>query len=309
MASVIVLGAKGRFGRAAAQAFAAAGWDVTRAGRGLSGPGCVDVDAMDADAVTGACAGHDVIVNAVNPPYDQWARTIPTVTENVIAAAQVSNATVMIPGNVYNYGRALPPVLKEDSPWVANTRKAGIRIRMEHTYRDSGVRTIVLRGGDFLEDTQTGNWFDTYIAPKAQQGKLTYPGPRDQVHAWAYLPDMARAMVGLAERRSDFAPFEEFGFDGYALTGDALIQLVEKAVGKPMRVSGFPWFALRVMALWSPLMREVLEMRYLWQRPHAVDGTKLRTTLPEFRETPVAEAIAHCIPEDTKAYGRVAISA
>ncbi|MEM8655872.1 MAG: epimerase [Pseudomonadota bacterium] len=302
MGTVIVLGAKGRFGRAAAQAFGAAGWSVDRAGRGLSGPGTVDVDATDRAAVIRACMGQDVIVNAVNPPYHHWAEVVPQVTEAVIAAAQASGATVMIPGNVYNYGRVMPPLVREDSPWVGDTRKGAIRIRMEDAFRDSHVRTIVLRGGDFLEAAQTGNWFDSHIAPKAGQGKITYPGPLDRVHAWAYLPDMARALVGLADRRAEFAAFEEFGFPGYALTGEALVDLVAQAVGKPMRVSRLPWWAVRVMGLWSPLMREVYEMRYLWERPHAVGGSKLQAALPEFRQTPVELALADCLSEQTMAY-------
>ncbi|APX11044.1 NAD(P)H-binding protein [Tateyamaria omphalii] len=302
MSSVIVLGAKGRFGRAAVHAFSEAGWHVTRAGRGLSGADCVEVDATDTAAVVSACAGQDVIVNAVHPPYHQWAETVPRVTQAVIAAARASCATVMIPGNIYNYGREMPPVLREDTPWVANTRKGGIRIRMEQAYRDSGVRTIVLRGGDFLDTRASGNWFESHIAPKAGQGKLTYPGPRNLIHAWAYLPDMARAMVGLAERRQDFEGYEEFGFGGYALTGDDLIAVVEQVIGKPMRVSRLPWWAVRVTGLWSPLMREVIEMRYIWHRPHQVDGTKLRTALPGFRETPVQEAIATSLSSQTSAY-------
>ena len=302
MASVIVLGAKGRFGREAAAAFAEAGWIVTRAGRGMTGRGCVDVDSTDAVALTRACAGTDVIVNAVNPPYHHWARTVPEITRAVIAAAMASGATVMIPGNVYNYGRDLPPVLREDTPWVGNTRKGSIRIRMEEAYRDSGVRTIVLRGGDFLVTEQTGNWFEAHIAPKAHQGKLTYPGPLDQKHSWAYLPDIARALVGLAEMRATFGAFEEFGFEGCTLTGAELVSYVETIIGKPMRVSTLPWFAVRLMGLWSPLMREVIEMRYLWQRPHAIDGAKLRAALPDFQPTPVREVISACLPEHTESY-------
>ncbi|MEL6464020.1 MAG: epimerase [Pseudomonadota bacterium] len=309
MASVIVLGAKGRFGRAAVQAFGAAGWSVLRAGRGLSGPGTVDVDATDRNAVVRACAGQDVIVNAVNPPYPDWTRVVPQVTEAVIAGARDSGAAVMIPGNVYNYGRVLPPMLRENGPWVGDTRKGEIRIRMEDAFQDSGVRTIVLRGGDFLEAARTGNWFDSYIAPKAGQGKVTYPGPLDQVHAWAYLPDMARAMVALAEQRDRFEVFETFGFPGYALTGEALVDLMAQAVGKPLRVSRFPWWAVRVMGLWSPLMREVQEMRYLWERPHAIDGTKLRAALPGFRMTQAGQAVAACLGEQTDAYVEGALRA
>ncbi|WP_299292418.1 NAD-dependent epimerase/dehydratase family protein [uncultured Tateyamaria sp.] len=300
MSSVIVLGAKGRFGRAAAQAFANAGWNVVRAGRGLSGAGTVEVDATDAAALSLVCMGHDVIVNAVHPPYTEWEGTVPRVTDAVITAARKSGATVMLPGNIYNYGNLLPNRLTERTPWVGNYRKAKIRIRMEDTYRDSGVRTIVLRAGDFIEASKSGNWFDTYIAHKAAKGQVTYPGPRDQVHAWAYLPDMARAMVGLAEQRASFEAYEEFGFGGYALTGEEMVALIEKAVERPMRVQAFPWWFLKVAQLWSPLMREVLEVRYLWERPHFVDDAKLRAQLPQFQPTPASTAIAEVLAQHTE---------
>lgn len=299
MASVVILGAKGRFGRAASAAFAEAGWSVVDVARqwpsGQEGAARQVADVTDPAALLEVCKGHDVIVNAVNPPYPDWAREIPRITEAVIAAGHACGATIMIPGNVYNYGADMPPVLTEETPWRAKTRKGCIRIRMENTYRESGVPTIVLRGGDFLEPARTGNWFDSHIAAKAWQGKLTYPGPRDVTHAWAYLPDMARAMAMLAGKRGDFDSYESFGFAGYGLDGDALIAAVEKVTGRKMRVSGMPWGILRLLGFVSPLMREVNEMRYLWQVPHQIDGTKLAGTLPEFVATPVLDAIAACL--------------
>lgn len=32
-------------------------------------------------------------------------------------------------------------------------------------------------------------------------------------------------------------------------------------------------------------------MRYLWERPHRIDGAAFRAAVPGFRETPPAEAI------------------
>ena len=294
MKKVVVLGATGRFGRAAVTAFSDAGWEVTGTARHWPMPDAqhVIVDPADAEALSAVARGQDVIVNALNPPYPDWAKEVPRFTKAVIAATRSSGATVMIPGNVYNYGAAMPERLHEDTAWNAHTRKGAIRVRMEHAYRDAGVRTIVLRGGDFLEAAQSGNWFDAQIAAKAWAGRVMYPGPRDVVHEWAWLPDMARAMVGLAEQRADFAPFEEFGFAGFALTGNDLVDLIERAVGRSCRVNGMPWPVVRMMALVSPLMREVSEMRYLWRVPHAIDGSKLAQALPDFIPTPAPEAIA-----------------
>ncbi|WP_299623884.1 NAD(P)H-binding protein [uncultured Tateyamaria sp.] len=299
MPSVIILGAKGRFGRAVATAFKAAGWTVTEQARHWPDADRaahrVALSCDDASALTQAVMGHDVIVNALNPPYPEWSVQVPRLTDAVLEAARVSGATVMIPGNVYNYGADMPPVLSETTPWRAQTRKGRIRIRMETAYRESGVQTIVLRGGDFLEAERTGNWFDSHIAAKAWTGKLTYPGARGVVHTWAYLPDMARAMVELADIRSSLGQFEEFGFGGYAVDGDTLIAAVEAVTGKRMRVASMPWSVMRLMGLFSPLVREVMEMRYLWDVPHRVDQSKLEAALPAFQSTPFETAIAACL--------------
>jgi hypothetical protein len=102
---------------------------------------------------------------------------------------------------------------------------------------------------------------------------------------------MARAARMLADRRASLPAFAAFGFSGYALTGPELISLAAEAAGRPMRAAPFPWPFLRVAAWVSPLMREVLEMRYLWRRPHRIDGADLAAALPDFAPTPARDAI------------------
>lgn len=296
MSKVIVLGAKGRFGRAAVTAFVDSGWEVTAFGRKWKGDAPKGVrrvtgDAKDAASLCAACTGQDVIVNAVNPPYENWARDLPVLTAATIEAAKHTGATVLIPGNVYNYGADAPEALSENTAWQPTSRKGHLRVTMEEAYRTAGVPTIVLRAGDYIEQEKSGNWFDDQITVKAQQGRTMYPGPLDKVHAWAYLPDVARAAVLLAEKREIFGTFEQFGFEGYSLTGAELVDHISKAVQKPQKTSGLPWFILPVLGLFQPVMREVYEMRYLWRVPHRVDGTKLRRMLPDFRPTPIEVAM------------------
>jgi len=307
--TVIILGANGRFGRAARQAFHQAGWAVrtfTRSAPDASAPSSFEAhrgDAFNAGALIKAAQGCDVIVNALNPPYQNWKRDLPRLTAAVIEAAKATGATVMLPGNVYNYGAGMPADLTEHTPHTPTTRKGRLREAMEETYAiaaDDGVQTIILRGGDFIEQAKTGNWFDTYITAKAAQGKLTYPGPLDRVHAWAYLPDMARAMVGLAEKRTTLGPFTSIGFGGFNLTGAELIEKIEQAYGRPMKVSRMPWSIMRVLGTVMPSIREVMEMRYLWQVPHALDDAYLRELLPDYRSTPIEQALIEALGIETK---------
>ncbi|MEL7128284.1 MAG: NAD(P)H-binding protein, partial [Pseudomonadota bacterium] len=173
--TVIVLGAKGRFGRAASKAFSEAGWEVLAFARSWKKAGYapygkpVEGDAFDVRTLIAHTAGCDVIVNALNPPYQNWARDLPKLTAAVIEAAKINGGTVMVPGNVYNYGAEMPAVLSEATPHRPTSRKGRLRQDMEEAYAvaaDDGVQTIILRAGDFLERETTGNWFDTYMIPK-----------------------------------------------------------------------------------------------------------------------------------------------
>jgi hypothetical protein len=66
---------------------------------------------------------------------------------------------------------------------------------------------------------------------------------------------------------------------------------------KPFRRGGAPWPVFRVMAWVLPLWREILEMRYLWETPHGLDGRALARWLPGFRATPLPVALRATLAE------------
>ena len=280
--TVLILGATGRFGRNAAEAFRAAGWTVKAFDRAK-------------DDLEQAARGADVIVNAWNPTYDKWAAELPGLTARVIEAAKAAGATAIIPGNVYVFGEQTPAPWSEFTPHAARNPMGRLRIEMEDAYRRSGVRTIILRAGDFLDTEASGNWFDKIMAPKLAKGRFTYPGPTDRMHAWAYLPDVARAAVLLAEKRFDLPVFTDVQFEGYSLTGAQLFAAVQRATPGPVRLVSFPWFAVRIAGIVNPMMRRIAEMSYLWRTPYRLDGTLFRQLAPDFRETPLDEAIATAV--------------
>ncbi len=310
--TALVLGARGRFGRAATRALLDAGWSVRalarswpaespnrpRADPDLAGAQCVTGDALNVDDIINAATSGsgtdacDVIVNAVNPLYPDWARVVPPLTQAVIDAAQNLGARVVIPGNVYGYGAHMPPLLRADTPQAPTTRKGRLRTQMEAHYAASGTPTLILRMGDFIEREKTGNWFDSYITPKLAKGRVTYPGPLTAVHAWAYLPDAARALAGVLEHGEGLPAFADVGFAGYSLTGRDLIAALEPVSGRTLRVGGVPWPLLRLLGAVSPMMREVSEMAYLWRTPHAICGEDLARLVPSFEATPLDVALA-----------------
>jgi len=303
MAKVMVLGANGRLGRAAVVAFAAAGWQVLaqlrRAPRAPlpAGVQTVQADALDLATLAAAASGVDLIVHALNPDYTRWAMLLPPLTDAVIRLAECTGATLVLPGNVYNFGNRLPARLDEATPFAATHPKAAQRIALEATLADAarqrGVRSIVVRAGDFLGDQ--GTWLDLAMAKGLARGRFTQLGPADRPHAWAWLPDLARVLVQVAERRAALAPHTVLHFAGHTLTGAELQQAVEAALGRPLRRSTFPWPLIRLAALLpgrpGAMPRALVQTRYLWQRPHRLDDGRLQALLGTVPHTPLAELV------------------
>jgi len=114
--TVLILGGRGKIGTHAAAAFWNAGWTVRQFNRAT-------------DDMTTAAMGADVIINGLNPAnYANWAENIPAITNQVIAAAKSSGATVIIPGNVYVFGKDTPAPWSERSPRGAQNVLGRIRI-------------------------------------------------------------------------------------------------------------------------------------------------------------------------------------
>ncbi len=111
---------------------------------------------------------------------------------------------------------------------------------------ERGARMIVLRAGDFFGGGR-GAWLDLVIAKEIGSGRLTYPGPLELVHEWAYLPDLATALVRLAAIRDTLPRFETFCFAGHAVTGHEFTQAIAKAAERGLEVKRMTWWLVHAL--------------------------------------------------------------
>ena len=102
-------------------------------------------------------------------------------------------------------------------------------------------------------------------------------------------------LATLAERRVQLAPPTALNHAGFTLTGAELQAAFEAALGRPLRRAAFPWSLLRLATPFSPLLRALFEMRYLWQRPQRLDDGRLRALLGEVPQTALGEVVRQCL--------------
>lgn len=305
---VLILGARGRFGLAAVRAFAQAGWNVRAQVRpGGTGPAIAGVQwiaAQPGDTVALAQAAHgaQVVVNGLSPAYTHkaWRAEVPRLTQAAIDISRELDATLMMPANVYNFGEEMPSVLHEDTPQRPTTLKGRLRVASERQVQqatlDGRMKAVLIRAGDFF-GSGAGSWLDLVMAKELRRGRFTHPGRLDVSTSWAYLPDLARTFVEVAQQRHGLPAFETLHFGGHRLTGrdwvDALTPVAREQgwiKGSGLRVRSLSWPLMRALGLFIPTLRAVCEMRYLWRTPYALANDRLLSLIGSEPHTPFLQA-------------------
>ena len=312
--TALVIGITGGIGGELAAALLRRGWRVRALARRrqqaarqtewLPGIEWIEGDAMRPADVVAAAEGVHLIVHGANPPgYRNWRGLALPMLESTIAAAKSSGARIFFPGTIYNFGPDAFPVLTERSPQRPLTRKGAIRVEMEARLRAAaaeGVRTLVVRAGDFFGPRAGNSWFaQGLVKPGKPLRSATYPGPRHVGHAWAYLPDLAETVARLLERDAELSAFEVFHFRGHWLEpGVEIADAIRRAAGNSrLPIRRFPWLVVYLAAPFVTLCREMLEMRYLWREPLRLDNAKLVAFLGKEPHTPLDQAVRVTLAE------------
>ena len=309
--TVLILGARGRLGLAAARAFAQAGWRVRAQIRpGATAPAVPGVewlahDLQDTAGLVAAARGARVVVHALNPAYTvaAWREQAPGLMAAALALATALGAALMLPGNVYHYGEDMPGVLQESTPQHARHELGRIRVALEQQMADAvegcggAMRAVVVRAGNFFGASE-GTFLDKMVAPQLPRGKASWMGDLDVGTPWAYLPDLARTLVMLAER-SDLAAFETFHFAGHQVTARQWLAVLGQVAleqgwlqpGQALTVRRVPVWFFRLFGLVSPTLATIAQTGYLFSTPHRLDNTRLVQRLGAEPRTPFELAV------------------
>ena len=126
---------------------------------------------MNEAEVIGAADGARILFHGANPPgYRRWRELAIPMLANSIAAGKRSGSRLIFPGNVYNFSMDAGVLVTESSPQHPKTRKGAVRVEMEGMLSDAaanGVRSIVVRAGDFLGNS-SGSWFKAVMVKPGQ---------------------------------------------------------------------------------------------------------------------------------------------
>ncbi len=284
----LVIGA-GPVGRATAEELARAGHEVVLASRSGSGPEVagatrVAIDATDAEALTAAAEGATAIYNCVNPPaYDKWPTLWPPVAAALLAAAERTGAVLVTASNLYAYGPVDSPMV-EGMPDAGTGVKARVRATMWAdalaAHRAGRVRAVEVRGSDYMGAGVGDGGHIPRVTPRALAGKpVRVLGSPDQPHSWTDVKDMARALVAVAGTEKAWGRVWHAPTNPPRTQREAVADVCRAAGKEPVVVRGYPDLVLKVGGLVSPMLRELGETVYQFDRPYLLDSSAITREL------------------------------
>jgi nucleoside-diphosphate-sugar epimerase len=298
MVAYVVVGA-GPVGSAVARLFVARGEEVhlvNRSGSGPQLPGVTRVaaDAADVDRMTELASGAAAIVNAANPAYHRWTTDWPPIAAALLTAAERSGATLVTVGNLYGYG-PVDSALTEDLPLAATGRKGKVRARMWNdafaAHEAGRARVTEVRGSDYLRpDAQSA--LGDRVMPRILAGRRVSVLPSaDQPHTWTCVEDVARLVVVAASDRRAWGRAWHVPSNPPRTQREAIADLAEAAGVRTVRVGEIPKAFLTALSLVNPVLKEIGEVAYQFERPFVMDSSAAQSTF-DLTPTPWEAMIA-----------------
>jgi nucleoside-diphosphate-sugar epimerase len=255
-------------------------------------------DAADPTFTREASAGASVVYFALNPPYDKWPELFPGLQAGVLEGAASAEAKLIAMENLYMYGSTGGRPLTEDLPYAPNTRKGTVRARMSEelmeAHQSGKVRVAIGRASDFFGPRVIASAAGEQVFGRAVEGKSAQvAGDPDQPHTYTYAPDIGRGLVALGEHVEALGQVWHLP-SPETLTTRQFVETIFEEVGKPARIQAAPKIVLRVMGLFNPGLREMIEMLYEFEEPFVVDDSKFEQAFGE-QATPLKEAIGETV--------------
>ena len=288
MTQTIVILGYGAVGRPVARILSARGDAVRIAQRSPvvdppPGASSVACDILDPASVRRAVNGAAQVVLAVGFTYDArlWRTVWPKAMHNVIEACAAVGARVVFVDNLYQLGPQTQP-RREDMPLTKRGQKPAILAGVTRTWlaaaKAGRLRMAALRCTDFYgPGVAVSHLGAQAFGPLANgQAAQLVVGP-DMPHDFAYVPDIARAIVTLLD-----APDDAFGQVwnmpcAPTRTPRQILRLGAEAIGVRLKILAIPLWLLPVLGLASRFMKEVADVGFTWNRPYHVDGSKFTT--------------------------------
>jgi nucleoside-diphosphate-sugar epimerase len=304
MGKVALLGAAGAIGTGVAEALRSEGTPYRVVGRSeehlrrtFGADPLAEVKVWNLDdglSVRQALGGIETAIYLIGVNYWQF-ELHPVLMRKILEQAQLAGVKrMLLIGTVYPYGRPQSNLVTEDHPRNPHTFKGRMRKEQEDilfaAHEAGKMQACELRLPDFYGPNVDKSFlWGAFVAAK-KGGRAQLVGPIDTPHQFVFVPDVGPIVCRLLVTDGAWGHVYNFAGSGTA-TQRELVTKIYAMAGSPLRMMVAGKTMLRVLGLFNPMMREMVEMHYLQTDPVLMDDSRLEKLLGGLKRTSYDQGI------------------
>jgi nucleoside-diphosphate-sugar epimerase len=263
-------------------------------------------DLSDASQVEKAIAGSEVVYLLVGFDYNikVWQNNWPKLMRATIDACMKHKTKLVFFDNVYMYDINAIPHMTENSIINPSSKKGAVRKEIADmllTEVHSGKLTaLIARSADFYGPNNDRSFLIEVVYKNMKKGKKpNWFIDANKKHSFTYTPDAAKATALLGNTADAYNQVWHLPTDKNTLTGKEMIALFAKEMNVESKISILPMWLLKILGVFIPMMKEMPEMMYQYDRDYFFDSSKFDKRF-NFRTTTYQEGVKATIEQTKK---------
>ncbi|MGE7998785.1 SDR family NAD(P)-dependent oxidoreductase [Lysinibacillus sp. NPDC093190] len=230
-------------------------------------------DVFNEQEIMRASKGVDIIFHAISFPYQDWEKLHMQCIDMVINIAERHGAKIALVDNIYAYGRQSKNPVIEQARKEPHTKKGKIRLTMENKLKNSNVPSLIVHFPDLYGPNAENTIFYETLKNVIQGKKANFVGNMQVRREFLYTVDGAKAMVELALRDDTYN--QNWNVPAvHPIAGEELVKILREITGYKKGIRTVSKGMIRLIGIFTPSMKEVVEMLYLTEEPVILSGEK-----------------------------------
>lgn len=255
-------------------------------------------DLTKAGEVLNAVKGSSVVYLVAGLPYNikVWRKQWPVIMQNVISACLQYNTKLVFFDNVYMYDVNEIPHMTEESKINPPGKKGIVRAQLVKMLTDAieqkGLNALIARSADFYGAGANNSLLKIGVIDNFKKNKKAFwQSDAIKIHTMTFTPDAAKATALLGNTESAYNHVWHLPTSNEKITGKDFIELTARVMNVEPRYYILKKWMIRLMGIFVPMVRELVEMQYQNDRDYFFDSSKFENEFG-IKPTPYAEGIA-----------------
>ena len=161
------------------------------------------------------------------------------------------------------------------------------------------LKALIARSADFYGPTikTTSVLTETVFKPLSEGKKANWMSRLDKKHSFTYTPDAGKAVAILGNSPEAYGQVWHLPTAANPPSGKEWVNMIAKAMGKPAKIMVAPKWIVKIMGLFIPLMKELSEMMYQYDRDYVFNSDKFNEAY-NFTPTSYEEGVKEIVLRD-----------